>query len=53
MKVKEIVTICNAELLSGDKEETIENIKKDTHDIEKGDTYVGIQGEKVNRKYFL
>ena len=50
IKVKEILKICSAELLSGNEEETLENFKKDTREIEQGDTYVGIQGEKVNRK---
>ncbi len=53
IKVKEILKICNAELLSGNEEETLENFKKDTRELEEGDTYIGIQGEKVNRKYIF
>ncbi len=53
LKVKDIIKICNAELLTGNKEETLESFKKDTREIEKGDTYIGIQGEKLNRKYIF
>lgn len=53
LKVKEIIQICNAELLSGNEEETLENFKKDTNEIQEGDTYIGIQGEKVNRRYIF
>lgn len=49
IKVKDIIEICKAELLAGDKEETLENFKKDTREIKVGDTYIGIKGEKVNR----
>jgi len=50
LKVKEMIQICKAELLLGNEEETLENFKKDTNEIQEGDTYIGIQGEKVNRK---
>ena len=53
LKVKEILKICNAELLSGSEEEVLENFKKDTNEIQEGDTYIGIQGERVNRKYIF
>lgn len=53
IKVKEILKVCKAELLSGNEEETIESFKKDTRELEEGDTYIGIQGERVNRKYIL
>ena len=53
LKVKEIIQICKAELLLGHEEETLENFKKDTNEIQEGDTYIGIQGEKVNRKHIF
>lgn len=53
IKVKDIIKICNAKLLTGNMEDTIDNFKKDTREIKANDTYFGIQGEKVNRKYIL
>lgn len=48
LKVKDIIKIANAKLIMGDSEETLENFKKDTREIEKGDTYVGFKGEKLD-----
>ena len=53
IKVQDVINICKAELLSGNKNEILENFKKDTREIKAGDTYVGIKGEKFNRKRFL
>ena len=44
IKVKDILDICDAELICGDKEEILTNFKKDTREINCGDTYVGIKG---------
>lgn len=53
IRVKDIIEICNAKLLCGNKEEILENFKKDTREIEEGDVYVGIQGEKFNGSLFF
>ena len=53
IKVKDFITICNAKVLSGDKEEILENFKKDTRDIKEGDTYIGIKGEKFDGNLFF
>ena len=49
IKVQDIINICDAYLLCGNRSDILENFKKDTREIEKGDTYVGIKGEKFNR----
>lgn len=48
IKIKDIINLCEGKLLTGSEEETIENFKKDTREIEEGDTYVGIKGEKID-----
>lgn len=53
IKVKDILEICNAKLLSGDEEEIIENFKKDSREVEDGDTYVGIKGKNFNGSDFF
>lgn len=53
IKVKDIIKICNAKLLCGNENEVLGDFKKDTREIEKGDTYVGLQGEKVNGSIFF
>ena len=50
IKVKDIEKICDAEIICGKEEDILENFKKDTREIEEGDTYVGIKGERFNRK---
>jgi len=52
IKVKDVLSICNAELLLGNEEDEIKNFKKDTREINIGDTYVGLQGEKLNGSDF-
>lgn len=48
IKIKDIINLCEGKLLTGSEEETLENFKKDTREIEKGDIYVGIKGEKID-----
>ena len=43
--IKDIVKLCNAKILCGNEEEILGEIKKDTRELEKGDTYIGIKGE--------
>ena len=43
--IKDVVKICNAKLLCGNEDEILGEIKKDTREVEQGDTYIGIKGE--------
>ena len=43
--IKDVVKICNAKLLCGNEEEILGEIKKDTREVQKEDTYIGIKGE--------
>ena len=53
IKVKDIVKITKAKLLCGNEEEILTTFKKDTREIKKGDTYVGIKGENLNGSEFF
>lgn len=53
IKVKDILEICNGELLLGNGDVVLENFKKDTREVEQGDTYVGIKGENFNGSDFF
>lgn len=48
IKVKDIIKICNAELVFGNEEEVCENFSKDTRQIKIGDVYIGIKGENFD-----
>lgn len=52
LTVEKILKVTNGELLNGDKNLICENFSKDTRTIEKGDTYIGIKGEKFNGSSF-
>lgn len=47
IKVKDIINLCEGNLICGSEEETIRNFKKDTREIENGDTYVRNTGRKL------
>lgn len=52
--VKDIVNICNAELVWGNKNEICKNFSKDTRTINSGDVYIGIKGENFDgNKFYL
>ncbi len=50
--VSEIQKICNAQIVCGNLKETLDNFKKDAREIQEGDTFVGIKGEKYNGSMF-
>lgn len=52
MKVKEILEVTKAQLITGDENLECENFSKDTRTIEKGDIYIGIKGEKFDGNEF-
>ena len=43
--IKDIIEICDAELLCGNCEETLTDVVRDTREINQGDTYIGFKGE--------
>ena len=51
--VKDVLNICNATLLTGDKELLLENFSKDTRIINKGDIYIAIKGETFDGNKFI
>lgn len=48
IKVKDIVKVCNAELVFGNENIVCENFSKDTRTINENDVYVGIKGENFD-----
>ena len=48
IKVKDIIKICDAQLVYGNEEEICQNFSKDTREIKKDDVYIGIKGENFN-----
>ena len=51
--VNKILEICNGELISGDKNLEINSYSKDSRDINFGDMYLGIKGERVNGNDYI
>lgn len=52
LKVKDILQICQGNLIFGNEEEICQSFSKDTRQMKKGDVYVGIRGEKFNGTLF-
>ena len=50
--VKDILKICDAELVCGDENIACESFSKDTRQIQEGDIYVGINGGNFNGSNF-
>ena len=50
--VKDIISLCNGKLLCGSKDVLCKNFVKDTRELETGDTYVGMIGEKQDGSSF-
>ena len=51
--VKKILEICNGKLLTGNKDLVINSYSKDTRNINCGDMYLGIKGEKVDGNDYI
>ena len=43
--VKDILELCNGEIIYGSENNEIKEVKKDTREINNGDTYIGFKGE--------
>ena len=52
LKIKDILKCTNGKLIIGDIEKECTNYSKDTRTIKKGDTYIGIKGEKFDGSLF-
>ena len=52
LKIKDILKCTNGKLIIGDTEKECTNYSKDTRTIQKGDTYIGIKGEKFDGSSF-
>ena len=46
--VKDIINICKGKLVCGKENTILKKVEKDTRLIKKGDTYIGIKGEKID-----
>lgn len=51
--VNKILEICNGRLLSGKKEIEVNSYSKDSRNIEVGDMYIAIKGERVNGNDYI
>lgn len=52
LTIKEIMEVTNAELIIGNLDLICKNFSKDTRNIQKGDTYIAIKGEKFDGNLF-
>lgn len=52
MKVSDILSVTNGKIIIGDISQECENFSKDTRTIQKGDTYIGLKGEKFDGSLF-
>ena len=50
--VKDIIKICNGQLICGNEEEICENFSRDSREVNEGDIYLGIKGERFNGSTF-
>ena len=50
--VKDIIEICKGKLICGNENTICENFSKDTREINEGDIYLGIKGERFNGSIF-
>lgn len=53
MRIRDVLGISNAKLLFGNEDYEFKGFSKDTRTIQKGDTYVGIKGEKFDGNQFF
>ena len=51
--VDKILEICNGELLSGNRDLAVDSYSKDSRNIQAGDMYIAIRGERVNGNDYI
>ncbi len=52
LKIEDIIKCTKGKLIIGDKNKECKNYSKDTRTIKKGNTYIGIKGEKFDGSLF-
>lgn len=45
---KDVVKLCDGKIIYGNKDIVLETFKKDTREIQPGDTYIGFKGENID-----
>ena len=50
--LKDIIRICKGKLICGNEEEICENFSRDSREVNEGDVYLGIKGERFNGSNF-
>lgn len=53
ISVRDFINVTNAKLICGDENDILGNFVKDTREINLGDTYVGIKGDKFDGSIFF
>ena len=51
--VDKILEVCDGELLSGNRELEVDSYSKDSRNIQLGDMYIAIKGERVNGNDYI
>lgn len=51
--VNKILEICDGELLSGNRDLEVDSYSKDSRNIQAGDMYIAIRGERVNGNVYI
>ena len=51
--VNKIIEICNGELISGDGNVVVNSYSKDSRDINNGDMYIAIKGDRLNGNNYI
>ena len=51
--VKDLIKICDAEIINGNENLILKNFNKDTRTIKNGDVYLGIKGENFDGNKFI
>lgn len=51
--VNKILEICNGKLLSGNRDLEVDSYSKDSRNIQAGDMYISIRGERVNGNDYI
>lgn len=52
VNVKDILRVTNGNLICGNKNEEIEKFVRDSREVQEGDTYIALKGEKFDGNDF-
>ena len=53
IKIEDILSVCNGELLAGERDTIVLDFSKDTRSIKEGDFYIAIKGDSINGNSFV